>query len=288
MRRSRFSISSGLEFDLHPDPARGLVHQVDRFVGKEAVGDVAVAERRRCNDRSVGDPDAVVELVLLLEAAQDRDRIGHRRFADEHRLEAPLERRILLDIFAIFVERRRSDAVKLTAAQRWFQEVAGVHRALGLPGADDGVNLVDEEDDVAFGLADLVEYALQPFLELAPIFRTCDERAHVERQKALVLDAVRDIAIGDPEREAFGDGGLADARLTDQHRIVLRPAGKHLDRAADFLVTADDRVELPLARRLGEVARIFLQRVIAVFRALCVRGAAAAQILDGGIQISAA
>ena len=42
----------GLGFDLHPDPARGLVHQVDRLVGQEAVGDVAVAERRRGDDRA--------------------------------------------------------------------------------------------------------------------------------------------------------------------------------------------------------------------------------------------
>ena len=48
----------------------------------------------------------------------------------------------------------------------------------------------------------------------------------------------------------FGDRGLADAGLADQHRIVLGPAGEHLDRAADFLVAADHRVELAVARRL--------------------------------------
>ena len=41
----------GLGFDLHADAARRLVHQVDRLVGQEAVGDVAVAERRRGDDR---------------------------------------------------------------------------------------------------------------------------------------------------------------------------------------------------------------------------------------------
>jgi hypothetical protein len=33
----------GLALDLHADPARRLVHQVDRLVGQEALGDVAVA-----------------------------------------------------------------------------------------------------------------------------------------------------------------------------------------------------------------------------------------------------
>ena len=98
--------------------------------------------------------------------------------------------------------------------------------------------------------AHLVEHALQPLLEIAAIFGAGDHRAHVEREQAPVLDAVGHVAVGDAQREAFGDRGLADARLADQHRIVLGPAGEHLDGAADFLVAADDRVELALARRL--------------------------------------
>ena len=73
------------------------------------------------------------------------------------------------------------------------------------------------------------------------------------------------------KREAFDDRGLADAGLADQHRIVLGPARQHLDRAADLLVAADDRIELAGARGLGQVARIFLQRVIGVFGARRIR-----------------
>ena len=64
-----------LGVDLHPDPRRGLVDQVDRLVGQEAVGDVALAERRRGDQRRVLDADLVVHLVALLEPAQDRDRV---------------------------------------------------------------------------------------------------------------------------------------------------------------------------------------------------------------------
>ena len=133
--------------------ARRLVHQVDRLVGQEAVGDVAVGQGRGGDERGVGDPDAVVELVFLLEAAQDRDRVLDRRLADEHRLEAPLQRRVLLDMLAIFVERGRADAVQLAAGERRLQQVRGVHRAFAGAGADQGVHLVDEQDDVALGAA---------------------------------------------------------------------------------------------------------------------------------------
>ena len=94
----------------------------------------------------------------------------------------------------------------------------------------------------------------------------------------------RHIAIDDAQRQAFGDGGLADAGLADQHRIVLGAAGQNLDGAADFLVAADHRIELAVARRLGEVAGIFLERVIGILGRGAVGGAALAQIGDGLVQ----
>src|SRR3546814_12213550 len=83
----------------------------------------------------------------------------------------------------------------------------------------------------------------------------------VERQQAAVLQTVGDVAVDDAQREAFGDRGLADAGLADQHRVVLGPAREDLHGAADFLVAADDRNELAPARDGGEVAGDFLKRV---------------------------
>ena len=90
----------------------------------------------------------MVQLVLLLDAAEDRDRVLDRRLADEDRLEAPRERGVLLDVLAVLVERRRADAVEFAAGERRLQEVRGVHRPVRLAGADERVHLVDEEDDL--------------------------------------------------------------------------------------------------------------------------------------------
>ena len=125
---------------------------------------------------------------------------------------------------------------------------------------------------------------LQPLLELAAIFRAGDQRAHVERQQLLVLQALRHVAIDDAQRQALGDRGLADAGLADQHRIVLGAPRQHLDGAADFLVAADDRVELAVARVLGQVAGVFLQRVVLVLGRGRVGGAALADLVDRRVQ----
>ena len=224
-------------------------------------------------------------LVLVLQAAQDRDGVFHARLGDEHRLEPPRERRILLDMLLVFVERGGADAVQVAARERGLQQVGGVHRAVGLAGADQRVHLVDEQHDAAVGRHHLVEHGFQPLLELAAVFRARDHRAHVEREQLLVLQALRHVAVDDAQRKAFHDGGLAHARLADQHRIVLGAAREHLHGAADFLVAPDHRIELAVARRLGEVARVLLQRVIGVLGGGRVRRAALAQRLDGGVEV---
>ena len=130
-----------------------------------------------------------------------------------------------------------------------------------------------------------MQHGLEPLLELAAIFGAGDQRAHVERQQLLVLQALRHVAVDDALGEALDDGGLADARLADQHRVVLGAARQHLDGAADFLVAADHRVELAVARRLGQVAGVFLERVIGVLGRCRIRRAALAQRLDGGVEV---
>ncbi|GJE35799.1 hypothetical protein LDDCCGHA_6019 [Methylobacterium oxalidis] len=223
-------------------------------------------------------------LVLLLDAAQDRDRVLDGGLGHEDRLEAPGERRVLLHVLAVLVERGGADAVQLAAGERGLQEVRGVHGPVRLAGADERVHLVDEQDDAALGRLHLGEHALQALLELAAVLRARDQRAHVEGEEGLVAQRFRHVAVDDPQRQPLHDGGLADPGLADQHGVVLGAPGQDLDRAADLLVAPDHGVELALARRLGEVAGVLLQRVVGVLRAGVVGRAALAERVDGRVQ----
>ncbi len=77
----------------------------------------------------------------------------------------------------------------------------------------------------------------------------------------LVLERLGHVAAHDALGDALDDGRLADARLADEHRVVLGAAREHLHHAADLLVAADDRVDLALAGELGEVAAVLLERL---------------------------
>src|SRR6185503_3629334 len=271
----------GLAVDLHADARRRLVDQVDRFVGQLPVADVAVRQRRGGDDGGIRDLDLVVNFVALLEATKDRDRVFDRRLIDEHFLEAALERGVFLDVLAVLVERRRADAVQLAARERGLQHVAGVHRAFGFAGADHRVQLVDEQDDLAFLLREIVEHALQPLLEFAAELRARDQRAHVERQHALPLQAFGNLAVDDALREAFNNSRLADAGLADQNWVVLRAPLQHLDRAADLVVAADDGIELLLLRARSQVDRILFERLAFFLCILVLDLAAATHLVDG-------
>lgn len=163
-----------------------------------------------------------MDLVTLLEPAQDADGVLDRRFTDVDLLEPTLECRILLDVLAVLLQRGGTDEPQLPARQHRLDHVARVHRGLTCgTGTDDGVHLVDECDDLPSGVLDVVQDGLEAFLELAPILRTGDHRTEVEGDHGLPAQALRHVTGDDALRKTLDDGSFADAGFTDEHRVVL-------------------------------------------------------------------
>jgi hypothetical protein len=130
------------------------------------------------------------------------------------------------------------------------------------------VQFIDEEDDAAVRFLNILEHRLEPVFELAAIFRACQHGAQVERDDALVAQQLGHIAGDDAARQSLDDGGLAHARLADQHRVVLGAARQHLDHAANLFIPPDDRIELPSPRKFRQVLGVTLQGLVFAFRVL--------------------
>ncbi len=263
------------------DPAASLSTFTD--VGYGVVETIEVADESRLTVVTK-DTLAVVDLVLLLQATQDGDRVLHGRLGDEDGLEAPRQGGVLLYVLAVLVEGGGAHAVQLAPRQGRLEQVGGIHGAIGLPGAHQGMHFVDEEDDGALGGGDLVQDRLQPLFELTPVLRPGDQGAHVEGEQLLVLQALRHIAIDDALGQALDDGGLADPGLADQDRVVLGPPRQDLDGPADLFIAADHRVDLSVSGGQGQVAGIALEGVIALLGRGAVGGLALAQGLGGLLQ----
>ena len=204
----------------------------------------------------------MVRLVTLFEATQDGDGVLHAWLAHEHLLETAFQCRILLDVLAVFVQRGRADQAQFAAGQHGLQHIAGVHRAFGRTRADDGVDLVDEGDDPAVRVLDLVQDALQALLELATVLRAGHHGAQVEGDELLALQRGGHVARHDALGQAFDDGCLAHAGLADQHRVVLGAAAQDLDHSADLLVAADDRIQFAFLGGGRQVGGVLLQGLV--------------------------
>jgi hypothetical protein len=231
----------------------GFVDEVDGLIGEEAIGDVAIGVGDREVNSLIGVADGVELLVAVLDTVDDLDSVFFVRRRDLDRLEAALEGTIFLDGLAVFSGRGCADALNFSARESGFEDVGGVEGAFGGAGADQGVKFVDEDDGVLI-LHQLLHDGLEALFKLAAVFGTGDDEGKVESEDALVGEEAGNVAVGDALGEAFDDGGFADAGFADEDGIVLGAAAEDLDDALQFLIAADERVELGIHGGLGEVA----------------------------------
>ena len=248
------------------DHGAGLVHKVDGLVRQEPVGDIAVGQGGRGNERAVLNFHAVVHLVPFFQAAQDGNGVLHRRLVDGDRLETAFQRRILLNILPVFVQRGGADAVQLAPRQHRLEQVACVHGAVRLARAHDGVQLINEKNDLAFALFHFIEDGFQPFLKLAAVLCACHQRTHVQTENGAILEVFRHIPPHNALGKTLGNGGLANARLTDEDGVVFALAGQDADDIADLAVTANDRIQLVGPGHLHQILPVFFQRIVGGFR----------------------
>ena len=95
-----------------------------------------------------------MRLVAFLESAQNRDGALDAGLADVNGLEAALERGVLLDVLAILIEGGRANDAQLAPSKHRLQHVASIHRSLGFAGSNDGMELVDEDNELALAFGD--------------------------------------------------------------------------------------------------------------------------------------
>ncbi len=271
------------------DARARLVEQIDRLVGQEAVGDVAVGVRDRVVDRLLGIGDGVELLVAVLDAVDDLDRVLFVGRRDFDRLEAALERAVFLDRLAVFAGSGGADALDLAAGERRLEDVGGVERTFRRSGADQGMQLIDEDDGVLV-LHQLFHDGLEALFELAAILGAGDDQGKIEGEDALFGEERGHLAVGDALRQPLDDRGLAHAGLADEHGIVLGAAAQDLHHALDLVLAADQRVELRVHGRLGEVAGEFgEQRLFALpLLRLFFRGGGLHQLFANGGELQAA
>ena len=115
------------------------------------------------------------------------------------------------------------------------------------------MQLVDEENRV-LGPPNLVHDGLDSLFELPAVLGAGHHHRQIQYDDSPVPQELRNIAVDDHLGKALDDRSLANPGFSQQHRIVLGAPRENLNHTLNFIVAADDRVQLGLSRQVGQIA----------------------------------
>ena len=232
--------------------ASHLIQGVNGLVWQVTVCDVPARERHTGVDGLVGVLDAVVFLVFVFDVVEDLGGLLNCGGFHHHLLETPLQGAVLLDVLAVFVQGGGSDALNLTAGQGWLEHVGCVQRSTCPTGAHDGVDFVDEQDDVR-RLLQLVHHRFHALFKLTTVLGARDKRSHIQRDNAFVEQHTAHLLLHDAQGQTFSNRGFPDAGFPHQNGVVLFAAAQNLADALNLFCPGDDGVEAPFLGHAREV-----------------------------------
>ena len=142
-----------------PEERRRFVDHVDGFIWQLPLRNIALRQFDRHLHR------LTIELHAMMFRQARRQPLHHARrhiniwLIDRHRLKSSPQRRILLDMFAIFFKRRRTNDAHFAACQRRLEYICRIHRTFRRASAHQQMQFIDKQDDFLM-LFDRSEYFL--------------------------------------------------------------------------------------------------------------------------------
>ena len=204
-------------------------------------------------------------LISFLQTTQYGNRILYRRLLHHNRLEPSFQRRVLLDILSVFIQGGGTDTVQFSSGEHRLEHVARVQCSVRLPCPYDGMQLIDEQYDLAVAVLHILKDCLQPLFEFPSVFRSRDEGSHVQGKNFLILQPLGHVTLYYTLCKTLYHRSLSHAGLADEHRIILRLSGKYPYDVAYLVVSSYYGIELLIPRLFHQILTIFLQSIVSSF-----------------------
>ena len=191
----------------------------------------------------ISNTNTVMNLIPWLQSTENTDGVLWRWLINHNLLKSTLEGLVLLNVLAVLVVRRGTDASDLTTGQSRLQQIRSIHRTTGGAGTDHSVHLINEENNFALALGHLLQNALESLLEFATHSRTGDQCTEIKAdQAARGLHAIGNVSIDHSLGNALGNRSLTYARIADENRIVFRTTRQDLNGTTDLIITTYHRI----------------------------------------------
>ena len=156
--------------------------------------------------------------------------------------------------------------MQFTTCQHRFQHIARIQGTVRLAGTDDGVQLINKQNDLSVAILHIIQYGFQTFLKFTSVFCAGYQCAHIQCEDLLVLQSLRYITFYNTLCQSFHHGGLTNTGFTDQYRVILRLTGQNTHHITDLAVSSDDGIQLLVSRFLHQILTVFFQCIIGCFR----------------------
>ena len=137
-----------LVFFLYFFLSTGFIKNINRFVWKKTLWNIAAAQPYNCRNNVIVIHNSVKMLVLRFYSLKNFYGIFVSRFFNVNFLKTPRKRRILFDVAAVFFCSSSADKLKFTAAKRRFQHIRRIHLPFRTAGTDNRMEFVNKKNDV--------------------------------------------------------------------------------------------------------------------------------------------
>ncbi|CAJ1827550.1 hypothetical protein CDAIGKPJ_01724 [Aeromonas salmonicida] len=191
--------------------------------------------------------------VDAAQAAQDHGSLIGIGLAHLHQLEAAREGGIFLHVFLVLTPGGGGYGTQLAPGQRRLDEVGDIQPTGLIASPDQGVGLIDKEDDRTHRLLDLLHYPLEALLELSLDRRTGLHGTKVERHQLHLAQFFRHLIRHDAQGQPLDQGALAHPGLPHDDGVVFATPREDVDHQIDLVIPAKHGIQAALACLLGHV-----------------------------------
>src|SRR5690606_1245528 len=123
--------------------------------------------------------------IFVLDPVENFNRLFVGGRFNEHLLKAAVECTVFLDKLTILIQRSCSDALDFSARKGRLEHIGSVKRAGGSTSTYDGMDFINEKNDIRRFLQ-FVHHRFHPLFELSAVFGTGDQRSKIEGNNAFV------------------------------------------------------------------------------------------------------
>ena len=199
----------------------------------------------------IGFRDSLHDLACLCNGG-----LSHR-----YRLKAPLQGRILLNIFAVFGKGGGADYLNLPPGQGRFQDIRSIHGTFCVTRPNQIMDFINYKNNISAFL-DFPDQALHTAFELPTELCTGNQCCQIQQKYFFLPKLVGNLSGCDSLSQSFRNSSLAHTRFANQAGVILLSAVQDLDHTFRFHIPADHLIQLTLPGTAGQVHAITVQELV--------------------------